>query len=217
MIDEHLLQHIATALPQFTDEKHFSSQVVKILGDRLGFHCVHLFLVDEQRQNALFIAGYGRLAESLLTHGHRLSLSKTGLVADVVNHGEIHLEKPIHPLPFCCGHEHRKCKPPAKAQIDTLLKFQVVREADVRDWRTQSGVVPPIGWEICSPMQSHSRTFGAIDFFVQLNLNDDEKEFWKESLLTEEENGMDFSEDQCSGLQWLVNLISSKYQKAKAL
>lgn len=217
MIDNHSFQSIATSLPKFTNQKDFSNQVVNILGDGLGFHWVNLFLADEQRQNAVFIAGYGKFAQSFLAHGHKLSLSKNGLVADVVNFGEIHFEKPIHPTPFCWGHEHFKCKTPANAQIDVGLEFEKVREADIADWRTQSAITPLIGWEICLPMQVNNETFGAIDFLIQLNLNDDEKEFWNNSLLTEIENQENFSESQCSGLQWLINLISSKYQKAKVL
>jgi hypothetical protein len=217
MIDKHSFQQIATMLPTFTDENIFSNQVVNVLGEGLGFHWVNLFLVDEQRQNAIFTAGYGKFTESLLAHKHRLSLSENGIVADVINYGEIHFEKPVHPMPYCWGHEHYKYKPSASTQIDMVLDFKKVREADITDWRTQSAIVPPMGWEICLPMQRNRETFGAIDFLIQLNLNIDEKRFWKEYLLTEKENEKDFSEIQFSGLQWLVNIISSSFQKTKAL
>jgi hypothetical protein len=217
MIDNRSFQLIAATLPKFTDEKNYLNQSVNILGEILGFDVVNLFLVDEQKQNAVFAAGYGKFAKSFLAHGHKLSLTKNGLVADVVNFGEIHFEKPVHPMPFYLGHERRKCQPPFNIEIDVLLEFQTIRESKIVDWRTQSAVSPPIGWEICLPMQFNNMTFGAIDFLLQLNLSDDEKQFWAASLLTDREKDIKFSESVLSGLQWLVNLISSNYQKAKAL
>jgi len=206
---------VVNAIPQFTGQKEFSDYVVSILGSSFGFHWVGLFLVDEKRENAVFTAGFGndKASEVFLARGHRLPLHKNALISKVVNYAEIYVYKPIHPAPFQWGHEFYKCVLPSILQRDTNLEFQLLEEAKIMDWRTQSAVISPIGWDVCLPIQYESIVFGAVDVQIQLDLNEEEKRFWEDRLLKDKVGDVEFSLSACSGLQWLLNRFSSQYKK----
>ena len=125
MTNNRVFESIEAIIPKFTDDKTFSNQAVNILGNNFGFHTVSLYLVDENKENAVLAARFGRFAEILLAHNHKLSFSKKGLVVDVINYGEIQIYKPIHPAPYCLGHEFYKCTPPADMRRDSQLEFQL--------------------------------------------------------------------------------------------
>ena len=207
------VESIVNAMPQFTGQKEFADHVVSILGSSLGFHSVSLYLVDEKKEFAVFTAGMGKMSEAFLAQGHKLSLHKNALVPNVVKYGEIHVYKPIHPAPYHWGHEFYKCALPDNLQQDTKLEFQLLEETVITDWRTQSAVIPPIGWDVCLPMQYGNIIFGAIDVQIQLDLNEEEKRFWEECLLTDKMDNVEFSLGECSSLQWLLNRFSSQYGK----
>lgn len=216
MIDYQTLNLAAATISKFTDKKYFSGYVVNVCGEYFGFHSVGLFLIDEPKQNAVLTAGYGKFAESLLAHSHKLPLNNKGLVVDVIGSGEIRVQKPIHSKPFYWGHELYRCSLPNQLQqIDTPLIFQLFQAAELIDWLSQSIIAPPIGWEICLPMRLNGIIFGAIDILIQLELNTNEKQHWANYLLTESDEVVQFSLDDCANLQWLTDHISSQFTKQR--
>ncbi len=198
-----------SSLPAHVDEDQYLGQIIDIICDNFGFHYVGLFLIDSNRQEAVFRAGTGEPGRQLLVHRHRFRLNRnSSLVAQVINLGEINVYEPVYPASYYWGHRFYKCSLPPVVQLDSPLEFHLADEAELTNWRLQSALPPPIGWEMCFPVRIGGCVFGALDIQIQLPLGPEERQTWAGQLLAEPDQYIDFELEECTKLQWLIDQVA---------
>jgi GAF domain-containing protein len=86
------LEVIAEVAPNVSsgldDPQTFISQAVELIGDRLGFYHVGLFVLDESEQRADLRAASSEGGRRMLTRGHRVRVGERGIVGPVLSDGQ---------------------------------------------------------------------------------------------------------------------------------
>jgi hypothetical protein len=82
-----------------------------------------------------------------------------------------------------------------------------------------SALPPPIGWELCWPVRRNGLAVGAFDFYAQLLLSSQERDTWSRAgyELVDDGQGVEFTFEACTTLQWLVNKLSVSYPFVKGV
>lgn len=109
----HTSVEVSRRLSTILDRKELVSEVVKQVQDAFGYYHVHIYLLDEERQNLVMVGGTGVPARKMLARNHQLKTGQ-GLVGRAADNREVVLEPDVAEAP---GWLSNPLLPETKAEV----------------------------------------------------------------------------------------------------